>query len=508
MNTPHRQYLGSYFLGRFVPITDSNGEIESRNPGDLDTPVVKCAFSYDHVQEAVASAARGSLPWKRMALSDRLTALFHYRKVLEERSDFIAQLISFETGIPFWEARSEMLETLSILDYYLESAKLTPLESHSREAGSGYATQVNHFPRGIAAIITPAIHPIADTHVHLIPALIYGNTAVVKASRKAPLVGQAIAEAMHDAQMPPDVFNLVQGDSEVARRLVGHPDVQIVFYTGSYDTAVKIQKQVLSDYWKVLVLDMAGKNGVLVWDDAHYAQALQETVYSAFLTTGQRRTTASRVLVHSSLVDRFQNDLHALAKKASVGYGYTPSAEGPFMGPLLHDEAVEHYIRVQGIAVREGCEEIMRGKSLERSPKGHYVSPSIHRVVKADPKSVYQKTEIFGPNIALYSIDDLEEAIEVLNLSQHGLVASVYTQNRDVFLRACENVRVGMLHWNRHTHTDTYRLPRGGIKKSGNSRPMGSLAWQQCTYPVASTERLDGWDKLSLPKSLPTGGAG
>jgi succinylglutamic semialdehyde dehydrogenase len=129
-------------------------------------------------------------------------------------------------------------------------------------------------------------------------------------------------------------------------------------------------------------------------------------------------------------------------------------------------------------------------------------------VVKADPKSVYQKTEIFGPNIALYSIDDLEEAIEVLNLSQHGLVASVYTQNRDVFLRACENVRVGMLHWNRHTHTDTYRLPRGGIKKSGNSRPMGSLAWQQCTYPVASTERLDGWDKLSLPKSLPTGGAG
>jgi len=284
--------------------------------------------------------------------------------------------------------------------------------------------------------------------------------------------------------------------------------VQVVLYTGSYETGLKVQKQLLSDYWKIVVLDMVGKNGVLIWDDSNYHQALHETVYSAFLTTGQRRTTASRVLVHHSLLERFQKDFHALAKKASVGYGYTPSEQAPFLGPLLNDEAVENYIRYQGIAVREGCEEIMRGKSLERNPKGHYVSPSIHLVTTPDPKSVYQKSEIFGPNVALYGVEDLEQAIEVLNLSQHGLVASVYSKNRDIFQRACENVRVGTLHWNRPTHTATYRLPRGGLKKSGNSRVMGSLAWQQLTYPVTSTERETGWKLDQLPKSLPSGDVG
>ena len=173
------------------------------------------------------------------------------------------------------------------------------------------------------------------------------------------------------------------------------------------------------------------------------------------------------------------------------------------MGPLLNDEAVENYIRYQGIAVREGCEEIMRGKSLDRNPKGHYVSPSIHLVSKPDPKSVYQKSEIFGPNVALYAVDDIEEAIDILNLSQHGLVTSVYSKTREVFQRACENVRVGTLHWNRPTHAPTYRLPRGGLKKSGNSRALGSLAWQQCTYPVSATERESGWSITQLPKSLP-----
>jgi succinylglutamic semialdehyde dehydrogenase len=508
MKTPQRLYRGNYILGHFIQITDSNGEIVSRNPGDLDAPAIACAFNYEHVHEAVVAAQRGMSAWRRLASSDRLSALAAYRKKLSDRAESVAELICFETGKPLWEAREELSETLAIIDYYLASAQTASNETVSREEGSGFDTRVNHYPRGVVAIVSPGICPVSDAHLHLIPALAHGNAVVFKASRHAPLVGQAIAEIMHDAQVPAGVFNLVQGDAEVARRLVSHADVQVVLYTGSYETGLKVQKQVLSDYWKIVVLDMVGKNGVLIWDDSHYQQALHETIYSAFLTTGQRRTTASRVLVHKSLLERFQRDFHALAKKASVGYGYTPSEQTPFLGPLLNDEAVENYIRYQGIAVREGCEEIMRGKSLERNPKGHYVSPSIHLVTKADPKSVYQKSEIFGPNVALYGVEDLEEAIDVLNLSQHGLVASVYSKTRETFQRACENVRVGTLHWNRPTHTATYRLPRGGLKKSGNSRAMGSLAWQQLTYPVASTEREGGWKLDQLPKSLPSGEAG
>jgi succinylglutamic semialdehyde dehydrogenase len=507
MNTPQREYLGNYLLGAFVRVNDSNGTVLSRNPGDLDIPAVACPFSFDHVHEAVIAANRGFTPWRKMALSDRLAALSHYRKALDARAASIAEMITFETGKPLWESRQELAETLEIVDYYLESASKAPLETRQNDPEITFGTRINHYPRGVVAVVSPGINPVSDVHLHVLPALVFGNAVVMKASRSAPLVGQAIAECFHQAQLPAGVFNLVHGDEEVARRLVSHPEVQVVLYTGSYDTGLKVQKQIVSDYWKTSVLDMVGKNSILIWEDAHYAQALHETIYSAFLTSGQRRTTASRVLVHESLMDRFLNDFHSLAKKASVGYGFVATENSPFMGPLLNEGAVENYIRYQGIAVREGCEEIMRGKSLERNPKGHYVSPSLHRVPKPDPKSVYQKSEIFGPNVALYGVTEIEEAIEILNLSQHGLVASVYSASRDPFMKLSENVKVGTLHWNRHTHTETYRLPRGGLKKSGNSRAMGSLAWQQCTYPVVSTETevAKDWDSEALPLAMPRG---
>ncbi len=499
MNTLARQSLGNYLHGSFIRVRASNGEVESRNPGDLDCAPVKCAFNFEHVQEAVLSASRGAAAWRKMALSDRLTALAKYRSSLEKRRDSLAELISFETGKPLWEAREEVTETLSILQFYLEAARKSPTEGTLVEHGSNIA----YHPRGVVAVVAPGISPLSDSHLHFFPALVYGNTVAMKASRHAPLVGQTIAECVHEAELPAGVFNLIQGDAEVARRLVSHPEVQVVFFTGSYETGLKVRKQIVSDYWKTAVLDMVGKNGILVWNDANYSQALHDAVYSAFLTSGQRRTTASRILVHHEWVERFQNDFHQLAKKVTIGYGLNKDA--PFLGPLLNDEAVENYIRYQAIAVRENCEEIMRGKSLERSPKGHYVSPSIHRVTKLDPKSTYQKSEIFGPNVAIYSVGGIEEAIEVFNLSQHGLVASVYSASKEPLLRVAENVQVGTLHWNRNTHTQTYHLPRGGLKKSGNSRTMGSLAWQQCTYPVVSTEGDGIWDPASLPKELPKG---
>jgi succinylglutamic semialdehyde dehydrogenase len=499
MKAPSRNYLGNYLHGSFVRVRASNGEVESRNPGDLDCTALKCAFNFEHVVEAVSSASRGAAAWRKMALSDRLSALANYRASLEKRRETLAELISFETGKPLWESQEEVLETLSILQFYLETAGKSPFG----EVSSAPGTKITYHPRGVVAVVAPGICPLSDSHLHFFPALVYGNTVAMKASRHAPMVGQTIAECVHEAGLPAGVFNLIHGDAEVARRLVSHPEVQVVFFTGSYETGLKVRKQIVSDYWKTAVLDMVGKNGILVWNDANYYQALHDAVYSAFLTSGQRRTTASRILVHHEWIERFQNDFHQLAKKITIGYGL--SQEAPFLGPLLNDEALENYLRYQAIAVRENCDEIMRGKPLERNPKGHYVSPSIHRVTKLDPKSTYQKSEIFGPNVAFYSVGGIEEAIEVFNLSQHGLVASVYSSSREPFLQVVENVQVGTLHWNRNTHTQTYHLPRGGLKKSGNSRTMGSLAWQQCTYPVVTTEATGIWDPTSLPHARPKG---
>jgi succinylglutamic semialdehyde dehydrogenase len=171
------------------------------------------------------------------------------------------------------------------------------------------------------------------------------------------------------------------------------------------------------------------------------------------------------------------------------------------MGPLLAEAALENYLKLQGIAVREGCEEVMRGKHLERETKGYYVSPSIHLVHRPDAKSVYQKNEVIGPNVAIYRVSDLEETIELLNQPQLGLAGAAYTGAREIYLRLAEEARVGMFHWNRPTVTPAYRLVFGGLKKSGNARPMGRFSSFQCTYPVSSWEAAE--QAPSYPETLP-----
>ncbi len=163
---------------------------------------------------------------------------------------------------------------------------------------------------------------------------------------------------------------------------------------------------------------------------------------------------------------------------------------------------MENYLRFQGMAVREGCEEIMRGKTLERDKKGYYVSPSIHVVENPDAKAVYQTSEVIGPNVAVYKVTDLEAAIDVVNLPRFGLAASIYTAARENFLRLSEEARVGVFHWNGMTVKNSYRLPYGGIKKSGNHRPMGSSALYQCTYPVSSLEYAQD-AKVEVPATFP-----
>ncbi|MEM4417251.1 MAG: aldehyde dehydrogenase family protein, partial [Nitrososphaerota archaeon] len=227
------------------------------------------------------------------------------------------------------------------------------------------------------------------------------------------------------------VFNVVHGGFELGRRLASHAGVDIVFFVGAFEKAQKIEKGLLTDYAKTLVLDTGGKNGFLVWEDAPYESTLQHAFYSAFLTSGQRATSAHRILVHESLFDRFVSDFHGMAKRCKIGYGLHEGEDTPFLGPLLSEKSVENYLAVQGIAVREGCEEIMRGKPIERKERGYYVSPSLHVVHEPKPKSVYEHMEIFGPNAAFYRIRDLEEAMTVFKKVHDKIYAEIEKMGRD-----------------------------------------------------------------------------
>ncbi len=498
-------FRGSYLQGQFVKIVDPNGELKSQNPGDLEHGVTTIPFSFEHVDEAVTAAQQSFPSWKRLNVADRLSAIRRYADLLKKSRENLATCLSKEIGKPLWESLQEVDATLKLIEDAITIGSQTTNEIRIENVDAQSEGVVRFFPRGVMAIVTPPPLPLFTPHAQMIPCLINGNVVVLKASQHAPFTGQMISELFHDSGLPAGAVNVIHGEAEVARRLVSHSAIDGIFMSGAFEGGGKLQK-VLSDYWKVVVLEMGSKNATVIWDDCSYDRALHETLYSSFVTSGQRVTNAHRVLIHEKIFDKFVQDFHKLAKKIRVGYGLTAGKEAPFLGPLISEESLEHYLRYQGIAVREGCEEIMRGKTLERDTRGHYVSPSIHLVTKPDPKSVYQKTEITGPNVALFKVSDLDEVADIVNQTQFGVAASIYTSNRETYLRLIEEATAGLLYWNRPTVESTFRLPYGGLKKSANARPMGSFSGYQCTYPVASLEdKHDNPRKgtKSLPETLP-----
>lgn len=506
MNQPPsavRSPRGAYIQGVFEKPSDPSGEVVSRDPGDLDNDNVAFPFGYDQIHQAVSAARMGFATWRLKSVSERAQTLRQYQAELGKQADALARIVSLETGRPLWDTRLEIAATRELIDSFIQVAGETLLQHHRENAGKGSSGSVRFFPRGVAAVITPLSEPVFQPHTHLLPALLYGNTVVLKSSKSAPFTGQKLAEIFSAAQFPAGALQIIPGDSEVARRLSIHPGVDSVFFTGSHETGMKLQKQLAGDSWKNLVLEMGGKNGVVIWNDAKYEEALYETFLSCYLSTGQRHASASRVLVHKSLFPKFLKDFHALSKKVSVDYGLLEGKASPFFGPLFSEEAFESYVRFQGIAVREGCEEVMRGKALEKQKKGYYVAPSLHIVPHLDAKSVYQKTEVYAPNVALYEVGDLEEVAEILNLPGHSMVHSVYTGSRDVYTRLLEDTRVGLLNLNHPTTVASYLLPRAGLYKSGNNRTMGSLALSQCTYPLSSLEQKTPFQLSDLPPELP-----
>jgi len=346
-------------------------------------------------------------------------------------------------------------------------------------------------PRGVMAVIGPFNFPGHLPNGHFIPALLAGNTIVFKPSEFTPAVGQFVTQLVDEAGFPPGVFNLLQGRAGTGEKLVANDEVDGILFTGSYDVGLKIRQDTINHHWKILVLEMGGKNASIVWSDAELEKAVYENIVGAYLSCGQRCSSTSRLILHKSLHDQFVEKFHLMAKKLRVGHWQDPV----FMGPLINSTAVEKYLRFQEIAKRENCESLMRGKVLDLEKSGHYVTPSIHIVNKWSEESIFQSTEIFGPSLAIYSTEDFDEAIEINNSSGYGLVMSLFSKNEVLYRKAFLEAKVGLLNWNRATNGASSKLPFGGMGKSGNDRPSGSFAIDYCVIPVACLE-----DKTPLNK--------
>lgn len=487
-------YKGDYINGAWVSIDKADGEFKDLSPADQADHLMTVRFRHDHVDEALRAAKKAFLPWAKLTLDERKNHLLRLKEVFDRHAEQMAQIISRDGGKPLWDSLTEAKNLGNKIDITINHSLKLVDEDHIVNALPGVEGVVRYKPRGVMAVLGPFNFPAHLPNGHIVPALLAGNTVVFKPSEQTPAVGQSYAELFEKAGFPPGVFNMVQGDGESGRRMVVHESVDGILFTGSYEVGLRIKQETMAHYWKILALEMGGKNATVVWDDADMDKAIYETLIGAYLSTGQRCSGTSRVIVHDRIADQFTERFYQAAKKLTIGHW----SENPFMGPLVNAGAVEKYIRFQEIANRENCESLMRGKSLDLKHKGFYVTPSIHLVKKFDPNSVYQKSEIFGPNVAILRSSDFGETLNMVNSTGYGLVMALFSKSRELYDRALLEARVGLLNWNRTTNGASSRLPFGGMGKSGNDRPSANFAIQYCTVPVASLEDPTPFDRTKM----------
>ncbi len=474
---------------------------EKHSPANLAQKLWTMDILYSHLAPVVESAQKGFSLWKKTALSERINCLKKYQENIRARKDLLAQTISLETGKPLWETKGEVDAVIAKVDITINESLKRVSPYQLGELLPATTGEVFFRPIGPSLIIGPFNFPCHLANGQIVSALLTGCSIIFKPSEKTAQSGHIMMEALAEANFPSGVVNLIQGSGEVAKRLLQYSEIKGVFFTGSKEVGVNILSQTYSDLSKLVALEMGGKNCTILHESASTELALYEILKASYLTTGQRCTCTSVVAIHRSLVDSFMEKFHQLAKKIIIDHPIIHE-KTPFMGPLIDEKSVEKYLLYMGMAKREGLEEVMRGKHLEDKPfKGHYVSPSIHYVEKSENKSLFLKSEIFGPSCTFVAYDDIEEAISIANDSDYGLAFSIFCKEETLFKKCQQEIDAGLINWNRTTIGSSSKLPFGGVKGSGNYRPAGISMIDSTTYPVSSL-LVNGEMKIEKPVGL------
>lgn len=482
--------------GNFIDaqwICPDDAEIWRReNPARIDDTVMELPWSTQAVDEAVASARSAQKDWARRPIDDRLRFLARFRDALEARQDELARAICLEMGKPLWEALGEARALTKKIDIMTDEGLRFTAPVHPEGLSQG---SWRYRPLGVLAIVGPYNFPLHLPNGHLVPALATGNSVVVKPSEFSPLSMQLYFQCLQEADFPAGVVNLVQGPGPVGAGLSAHPDVDGVLFTGSYRTGLRIKKATIEQPSKLLALEMGGKNTTIVLDDADLEQALCAITESACLTTGQRCSATSRVVVHSHVADDLIDGLRDLFERTTTG---DPLNDDPLMGPLATKPGFRKFVDAQQDDEGGNLTALLRGGAHPDYQNGYFVRPALWHATTVDPGGSHQADEIFGPDVIIYTVRDDREAIDVANATDYGLAMSVFTADEERFDDMAHDLEAGILNLNRSTVGASSRLPFGGIKKSGNHRPAAILAGLYCTYPVASLRTPPQFDPSTV----------
>ncbi len=458
---PVPEVRGCFLNNEYVP-PHGRSTFDVVDPADGSRVGTVVRGTKEDAEAAMESAAAAQPEWERLGGAARGKVLLRAAERLRARADELARLMTREMGKVLYEARGEVAGAIDNLEYYPSFARTLSGED---VAGlpHGQSMRLLWVARGVVVAITPWNFPAATVTRKIAPALLGGNTMVLKPSSNTPLCAFLIAEALRDAGLPPGVLNVVPGPGgEVGPALIGHPACSTVTLTGSTASGIEVLRLAAPTMAKCL-MELGGKAPVLVAEDADLDWAARATVWARFWNAGQSCIAAEKCYVDESVAPRFLQKLAALTKALRVGPGLSPGVD---VGPLFSVRARDEVAEVVMNAEAQGGHLVVGGPAARRGAlaKGAFYMPTLIDQVEDD--HAIAREEIFGPVLPALTFSDWDDAIDRANHNQYGLSSYVFTRDVDRAEQAARDLKFGETYVNR-VGPETPQGYHAGFRMSG-----------------------------------------
>lgn len=461
-----------YIGGRWVA-SKSGERFTSLNPANGEILGEVAKGGREDAEAAIQAAKEAFEPWRKTPAPRRGEILFRAAEILKARKEELARLMTREMGKVLVEARGDVQEAIDMTYYMAGEGRRLFGETVPAEMPNKFAMAVRE-AIGVVGVITPWNFPIAIPSWKIMPALICGNTVVLKPASDTPILAYTLVKILEEAGVPPGVVNLVYGPgSTVGEAILEHPDVPVITFTGSNPAGVRVNT-VAAPRLKRVHLELGGKNAIIVMDDADLDLAVEGIVWSAFGTSGQRCTAASRVIAHRAIKDQLLSRLMDRVRRMRLGDGLLPETD---VGPVINRDSLHKIHSYTEIARQEGASVAVGGEIATEGElaKGFFYKPTIFVDVK--PEMRVAQEEIFGPVTSVIEARGLEEAIAINNRVSYGLSSSIYTRNVNTAFTAIRDLMTGLVYVNHGTIGSEVHLPFGGMRQTGNGhREAGQAA--------------------------------
>ncbi|MGC2056894.1 MAG: aldehyde dehydrogenase family protein [Candidatus Sulfotelmatobacter sp.] len=463
--------LKNFIDGEWVE--SSTGEtFEDRNPADTrDVVGIFQKSAKADVDAAVDAAKRAFAKWRLVPAPRRAEIVFRAAEILIERKEEYARDMTREMGKVLNETRGDVQEAIDAAYYNAGEGRRMFGPTVPSELPNKFAMAVRQ-PIGVCGMITPWNFPMAISSWKLLPAIVCGNTCVIKPAQDTPLSTFNLVRALSDAGMPKGVINIVAGfGPDVGTPLAEHPDVRAISLTGS-SAVGRIIGGIAAKSFKHCSLELGGKNPMIVLDDANLDLAIEGGLWGGFGTTGQRCTATSRIIVQKGVYREFIERYVARAKKLKVGNGLDETTE---MGPAINEKQLQTDLSYVDIGKNEGAKLMCGGNRLTEGEYQHgwFMEPTVFSDV--DPTMRIAQEEIFGPVVSVIPCDGLEDAIEIANGIEYGLSSALYTKDVNKAFAAIRDLDTGITYINAPTIGAEVHLPFGGTKATGNGHREGGI---------------------------------